>query len=124
MPEGASRRQTRQFDNKSRAFGDRRTLAQLVAAIVVHKDRLVVRLTSPNADAGSDSADDRLPSIPWQKPPAKKSRQILLPRGASRREVRPEQFERRARLVSAIAAYNRPQTLIRPEVRCGSISSF
>src|SRR6266851_5145024 len=42
-------------------------------------------------------------SIPWQKPPSKRSRQILLPHNASRSDVRPEQFERRARLVSAIA---------------------
>src|SRR5258706_883926 len=40
---------------------------------------------------------------PWQKPPSKRSRQILLPHNASRSKVRPEQFERRARLVSAIA---------------------
>ncbi len=42
-------------------------------------------------------------SIPWQKPPSKRPRQILLPLNASRSDVRPEQFERRARLVSAIA---------------------
>ena len=42
-------------------------------------------------------------TIPWQKPPSKRSRQILLPHNASRSDVRPEQFERRARLVSAIA---------------------
>jgi len=81
---------------------DRHDLAELIAGIVVQNDRLIVRLTSPNADEGSDSVDDRLLSIPWQKPPAKKSRQILLPHGASRRGVRPEQFERRARLVNAI----------------------
>jgi DNA invertase Pin-like site-specific DNA recombinase len=83
--------------------GDRIALAKRIAGIVVHKDRLIVRLTSPNAEEAPDSADDRLISIPWQKPPSKKSRQILLPHGASRREVRPEQFERRVRLVSAIA---------------------
>jgi site-specific DNA recombinase len=82
---------------------DLHALAELIAGIVVHKDRLIVRLKPDSADEGSDSADDQSLSIPWQKPPAKKSRQILLPHGASRREVRPEQFERRARLVSAIA---------------------
>jgi site-specific DNA recombinase len=50
-----------------------------------------------------DSANDGSLSIPWQKPPSKRSRQILLPHNASRSGVRPEQFERRARLVSAIA---------------------
>ena len=36
--------------------------------------------------------------FPWRKPPSKKSRQMLLPHNASRSDVRPEQFERRARL--------------------------
>jgi DNA invertase Pin-like site-specific DNA recombinase len=84
-------------------LGDRGDLAQLVAGIVVHKDRLIVRLKSDNADEASDCPDDRSLSIPWQKPPSRRSRQILLPHNASRSDVRPEQFERRAHLVSAIA---------------------
>jgi site-specific DNA recombinase len=87
--------------------GDRAALAQLIAGIVVYKDRLIVRLKSENADEASDCPDDRSLSIPWQKPPSKKSRQILLPHNASRNDVRPEQFERRARLVSAIARGHR-----------------
>ena len=89
--------------NSAASFGDRDVLAQLVAAIIAHKDRLIVRLKSDNADEASDSPDDRSLTIPWQKPPSKRSRQILLPHDASRSDVRPEQFERRARLVSAIA---------------------
>src|SRR6478752_6892668 len=84
-------------------LGDRGDLAQLVAGIVVHRDRLIIRLKSDNADQASDSPEDWLLSIPWRKPPSKKSRQMLLPHNASRSEVGPEQFERRARLVSAIA---------------------
>jgi site-specific DNA recombinase len=83
--------------------GDRGALAQLIAGIVVHKDRLIVRFKSDHADRASDSPDDQSLTIPWQKPPSKRSRQILLPHNASRSDVRPEQFERRARLVSAIA---------------------
>jgi site-specific DNA recombinase len=83
-------------------LGDRGALAQLIAGIVVHKDRLIVRFKCDSADEAPDSADGSL-SIPWQKPPSKRARQILLPHNASRRDVRPEQFERRARLVSAIA---------------------
>jgi site-specific DNA recombinase len=82
---------------------DRGDLAQLIAGIVVHEDRLIIRLNSDNADEASDSPDDRSLSIPWRKPPSKKSRQILLPYNLPRSEVRPEQFERRARLVGAIA---------------------
>jgi site-specific DNA recombinase len=84
-------------------LGDRDDLAQLVAGIVVHRDRLIVRFNSDHTDEVSDRPDDQSLSIPWQKPPSKKSRQILLPHNASRSDVRPEQFERRARLVSAIA---------------------
>jgi site-specific DNA recombinase len=84
-------------------LGDRGVLAELIAGIVVHKERLIVRLKSDRADEASDSPDDRSLSIPWQKPPSKRSRQILLPHNASRSDVRPEQFERRARLVNAIA---------------------
>jgi site-specific DNA recombinase len=84
-------------------IGDHGDLAQLVAGIVVHKDRLIIRLTSDNADEASDSRDDQSLSIPWRKPPSRRSRQILLPINASRSNVRPEQFERRARLISAIA---------------------
>jgi site-specific DNA recombinase len=82
---------------------DRDDLAQLIAGIVVHKDKLIIRLKSDNADEATDSPGDQSLSIPWQKPPSKRSRQILLPHNASRSDVRPEQFERRARLVSAIA---------------------
>jgi len=46
------------------------------------------------------------PSIavdPLPETPSRKSRQILMPLGVSRSEVRPTRIERRARLVNAIA---------------------
>jgi len=69
----------------------------------VHKDRLIVRFKSAGIEEGSHSTDGQLLSIPWQKPPSRKSRQILIPLGVSRNEVRPIRIERRARLVNAIA---------------------
>jgi site-specific DNA recombinase len=84
-------------------LGDRETLARLVAGIVVHRDKLVVRFKSDHTDEAPDRSDDPSLRIAWQKPPSKKSRRILLPYNASRSVIRPEQFERRARLVSAIA---------------------
>ena len=81
----------------------RSIIAQSVVRIVVHRDRLVIQLKSDDAHDASDSTDELLLSIPWRKPPSKRSRQILVPHSASRSDVRPEQFERRARLVSAIA---------------------
>jgi hypothetical protein len=84
-------------------LGDRETIAELVTGIVVHRDRLVITFKSENADEESDSSDVQSLAVPWQKPPSRRSRQILLPHNALRSDVRPEQFDRRARLVSTIA---------------------
>ena len=82
---------------------DRSVIAAQIARIDVHKDRLTVRLKSPDTEETSASTDDHVLSMPWQKPPSRKSRQILLPHHASRPDVRPIRIERRARLVGAIA---------------------
>src|ERR1700738_2263263 len=82
---------------------DRGLIAEQVVRIDVHKDRLIVRLKSAGTEEESHSTDGQLLSIPWQKPPSRKSRQILIPVGVSRNEVRPTRVERRARLVNAIA---------------------
>jgi site-specific DNA recombinase len=84
-------------------LGDREAIAELVTGIVVHKDRLIISLKSDDADDASDPTDVRSLSILWQKLPSRRFRQILLPHNVSRSDVRPEQFERRARLVSTIA---------------------
>src|SRR6267154_803356 len=78
-------------------------LTQPTTEIVVHEDGLIIRLKSGQADEASDAPENQSLSISWQKPPSRKSRQILLPHNVSRSDARPEQFERRARLVSAIA---------------------
>jgi DNA invertase Pin-like site-specific DNA recombinase len=82
---------------------DRGVIAEQVTRIDVHKDRLIVRFKSAGTEEGSHSTDGQLLSIPWQKSPSRKSRQILIPRGVPRNEVRPTRIERRARLVGAIS---------------------
>ena len=60
------------------AIADHSAIAELVDRIDVHKDRLAVRLRSRESPGTTklegDSAltDDRLLSIPWQKPPSKR----------------------------------------------------
>jgi site-specific DNA recombinase len=81
---------------------DRKVLQDSIARIDVHEDHLAIRLRTDD-DEPSGLTDDHLLSIPWQKPPSRRSRQILLPHGIPRNEVRPTRIERRARLVSAIA---------------------
>jgi hypothetical protein len=84
-------------------------IAEVIDRIDVHKDRLAIWLRSRENPETIKQAedieptDDRLLSILWQKPPSKRFRQILLPHGTSRNEVRPERPERRLQLVSAIA---------------------
>jgi len=77
---------------------DRKVLGSLVSRIEVQKNRLVV---SPKPT--DHSAEPELISVPWQKPPSRRSREILLPHGTLRENIRPERAERRARLVTAIA---------------------
>jgi site-specific DNA recombinase len=89
---------------KERAFvRDGKAALEQVVRIDVHEDRLAVRLKSADDEETSDAADSYLLSIPWQKPPSRKSRQILIPHGIPKSEIRPTRIERRARLVSAIA---------------------
>src|SRR2546426_4087433 len=81
----------------------RKAILEQVARIDVHEDRLAIRLKSADDEETADAADGHLLSIPWQKPPSRKSRQILIPDGIPKSEIRPTRIERRARLVSAIA---------------------
>ena len=82
---------------------DRGVIATQVIRIDVHKDRLIVRFKSAGTEEECQPTDRQLLSIPWQKPPSRKSRQILIPLGVPRNEVRPTRIERRARLANAIA---------------------
>jgi hypothetical protein len=68
---------------------DRKVLQDSIARIDVHEDHLAIRLKSADDEEISSPADNQLLSIPWQKPPSRRSRQILLPHGVSRSEVRP-----------------------------------
>ena len=65
-------------------------IAELVDRIDIHGDRLAIRLRSWETAGTTKPADDIEPtgdgvlSIPWQKPPFKRFREILLPHGLSR----------------------------------------
>jgi DNA invertase Pin-like site-specific DNA recombinase len=84
-------------------IADGKVITERAARIDVHEDRLVIRLKTVDGEEASEPADEDAISIPWQKPPSRRSRQILIPHGVSKSDVRPTRIERRARLVSAIA---------------------
>src|SRR5260370_16408487 len=76
--------------------------AEQVGRIDVHKDRLIVRFKSTGTEEASHSTDGQMLSIPWQKPPSRKSRQILIPLGVPRNEGRPTALNAHARFPPAI----------------------
>ena len=84
--------------NDERIGVDRTTLATLISRIEVQRTQLVISVKPTN-----DTIEPEVLSIPWQKPPSKRARKILLPHGTPRDNLRPERTERRARLVCAIA---------------------
>src|SRR5712664_2363862 len=75
---------------------DGKAALEQVVRIDVHEDRLAVRLKSADDEETSDAADDYLLSIPWRKPPSRKSKQILIPHGILKTEIRPTRIARRA----------------------------
>ena len=73
-------------------------LAALVSRIEVQRTQLVISLKPTDRSTEAVTL-----SIPWQKPPTKRFRKILIPHGAVREDIRPDRAERRLRLISAIA---------------------
>src|SRR5262249_7291053 len=69
---------------------DHATLTPLISRIEVQRNQLLIRLKPL-----SDPAEPAVVSIPWQKPPSKRSREILLPHGIRREEIRLDRAERR-----------------------------
>ena len=88
--------------SSSTQVGDRKFVLERVARIDVNEHHLTVRLKSEDGEELPDSNTGLL-SIPWHKPSSRRSRQILVPRGVPKNEIRPTRIERRARLVNAIA---------------------
>jgi hypothetical protein len=77
---------------------DHDILATLVARIEVQRTQLVISVKPTDR-----STESMTLSIPWQKPPSKRFRKILMPHGALREDIRPDRAERRVRLITAIA---------------------
>ena len=86
------------FDRDDPVKFDHDGLATLVSRIEVQRTQLVMSLKP--IDRSTEAATL---SVPWQKPPSKRFRKILLPNGALREHIRPDRAERRLRLIGAIA---------------------
>ena len=77
----------------SQPIDDRSLVHTHVARVEVHSGQLLIHLAE-----GASTLE-----IPWQKTPARRRREILLPEGIRPEHARPIRSETRARLVAAIA---------------------
>jgi site-specific DNA recombinase len=93
---------------------DRGLLHTHVARVEVQPDQLVIHLAEPS----------RTLQVPWQKTPARRRREILLPEGIRPEHARPIRSETRARLVAAIARGRRwlDQLITEPMASADSIA--
>ena len=94
---------------------DRDLIRAHVVRVDVQADQLVIELralkqgqplgrwTPPSRDSGQWEADRMVLRVPWQKPPSKRRREIIVPKSASRQDARPIRAETRAKLVASIA---------------------
>ena len=86
------------FDRHDPIEFDHDVLATFVSRIEVQRTHLAISLKPTDR-----STEPVTLSIPWQKPPSKRFRKILIPHGAVREDIRPDRAERRLRLITAIA---------------------
>jgi site-specific DNA recombinase len=77
----------------SQPIDDRSLIHAHVLRVVVQQDQLVIHIAEPPSTL----------EVPWQKTPARRRREILLPEGIRPERARPIRSETRARLVAAIA---------------------
>jgi site-specific DNA recombinase len=100
--EGLVIKSLREHLKPAESIDDRQLVDNNVARVEVEAGQLVVHLTQ--LDGSDQPASARKPlCIAWQKIPATRHREILLPEGAQRENARPIRSENRATLVASIA---------------------
>jgi site-specific DNA recombinase len=102
---------------------DRTLIEERVARVEVHQHRLVVKF-APHGETQEQAITDGTIDIPWNKPPSKRRREILLPESASGQDARPIRSERRATLIASIARGRRwlDELINNPAANAESIS--
>jgi len=96
---------------------NRKSLLDRIERIDVHPGELIVRFK--NKPDGESNKPQSL-TIPWHKPPSRARRDIMVPSGTARDQIRPTKIERRARLVAAIV---RGRHWL-DELVCGSVTTI
>jgi len=110
-------RAVREHLKDSTQTDDRDLISTHVVRVEVQTDQLAVELNiskqeqprergngpSPSHEFSEPEPDRTILLVPWQKPPSKRRREIILPKSAAPQDPRPIRAETRARLVASIA---------------------
>ena len=89
---------SRAFDHHDPIEFDHDVLATLVSRIEVQSTQLAISLKPTDRSTESVTL-----SIPWQKPPSKRFRKILMPHAAVREDIRPKRESRDPPVAGAAA---------------------
>jgi site-specific DNA recombinase len=92
----------REHLNLTQPIDDRNLVEAHVARVEVQPGQLIISLVQEEGSDCKASAESAL-RIAWQKVPATRRLEILLPEGASQKNARPIRSETRATLVASIA---------------------
>jgi site-specific DNA recombinase len=102
--EGVAVGAVRERLNVPNSTDDPTLVATHVARVEVRSEQLVIRLADAEESGIDIAARECTILVPWQKPPSKRRREILLPDGvAPQTRIRPIRAENRATLIAAIA---------------------
>jgi DNA invertase Pin-like site-specific DNA recombinase len=82
---------------------DRSLIETHVGQVEIHTDRLIIQLCRAEENDDQTTRSDDVLSVPWQKAPSTRRREILLPDGTPPQQVRRMRSENRATLVASIA---------------------
>jgi hypothetical protein len=87
------------------SFDDRSLINTHVVRVEIQADQLIIQLTKAQKQKHKRTSAGGTLLVPWQKPPSKRRREILLPSTASSKgqNARPIRSETRATLVASIA---------------------
>ncbi len=93
----------REHREPQRAAVDGRTLIEThVARVEVYNDHLIIHAEAGKNDHQTSRAENFV-CVSWQKTASERRREILIPQGITRQQVRPIRSENRATLVASIA---------------------
>ena len=100
--EAAVIRSVREHLKPPQGIDDKILVDTHIDRIEIHSQHLLIRLSENSATDGTVQKSENI-RVPWQKPPSKRRREIMVTASQTAKDGRPIRSETRATLVAAIA---------------------